>query len=154
MADRGTNARSTLKIVQPPGVRTLRQARIADMAALEALPPAIRRYLNEHVIELGSWSVLQFYRSIARQAAELGGSAYDAEVHTLRKLAAIEAGDLDAFAEQYRARYGLALPHAAAGVSVLRYGPLERGGRVTARQALARRGPGRIPLPADIREAA
>lgn len=148
---RSTNARTALKVAEPTGATTLKQARIADMAALAQLPEPVRFLLNELAIKLSSASVLAYYQSIARQARALGGSSYDAEVHTCRKLVAIEASDQDGFAEAYLAKHGHQLPHKAAEVSILRYGPLEQRRRV---QLLARRGLGRIPLPPEIREAA
>jgi hypothetical protein len=149
------NARSTLKLVNPPGVRTERQLRRADMAALEQLPQPVRWLLNEITICLSTYQVLQFYRSIARQAAERGGSPYDAEVHTCRKLLAIEASDIDAFSARHKRAHGYVLPHVAAMATVLRYGPLVRSGRRAARAALiARRGAQRLPLPVSYQEAA
>ena len=149
-----TNHRSTLKVETPPGVRTAHQLRRVEMAALEALPASVRQMLNEFAIEVAAWKVKAYYDSIARQAAELGGSPYDAEIWTLRKLTEIEGQDLDAFAALYQATRGLPLPHAAAGVSVLRYGPLDRAGRVGPRRALARRGPGPLPGSSDVLGAA
>lgn len=152
---RRDNTRTTIPIEgAPPGVRTMRQLRIYEMAALEQLPPSVRFLLSELAINLAAWKVLAYYRSIASQAVTLGGSPFDAEIWTLRKLAALEAQDIDAFAALYRARHGAPLPHAAASVSVLRYGPLGPRGRVRASQALARRGLGRLPMPPEIREAA
>jgi hypothetical protein len=129
---RGTNVRATVKIGEPSGATTLRQARIADMAALEQLPLALRWLLNELTIELSAGSVLAYLRSIERQARQHGGSVFEAETWTCRKLAQIEADDLDAFDQLYRREAGLALPHVAAGVSVLRYGPLEGSTRLRA----------------------
>jgi hypothetical protein len=122
---RGSNVRATVKIGEHSGARTLRQARIADMAALEALPASLRWLLNELTICLSAGTVLAYLRSIERQARQYGGSAFEAEAWTLRKLAQIEADDLDAFDLRYREQCGYPLPHIAAGVSVLRYGPRE-----------------------------
>ncbi len=125
---RTTNVRVTVKLGEHTGATTLRQARIADMDALEQLPGPVRFLLNELAIKLSAGTVLAYLRSIARQARQFGGSEYEAEVWTCRKLAAIEADDIDAFGAEYQAQYRFALPHIAAGATVQRYGPLE--GRV------------------------
>ena len=122
---RSTNVRATVKLGEPSGATTLRQARIADMAALEQLPRPVRFLLNELSIKLSAGSVLAYLRSIERQARLAGGSAYEAEVWTCRKLAAIESDDIDAFDRSYSAQYRFPLPHVAAGASVLRYGPVD-----------------------------
>jgi hypothetical protein len=123
------NYRGTRKVGDISGSRTMRQARTADMRALEALPAAVRQLLNELAIPLSAESVLAYYQSILRQARDCGGSDYDAEVWTLRKLAQIEAEDQNRFALGHRQQYRADLPHEAADASVLRYGPLERSGR-------------------------
>lgn len=156
MSRRALNTRTALPIEMPPGVRTLRQLRRVEMDALEALPAAVRQYLGEFAINVAAWKVKLYYDAIARQAAELGGSPYDAEVWTLRKLTATEGQDLDAFAADYAAHWRSPLPHAAAAVSVLRYGPLERSGRVAGSRrphSLARHGAGPLPMPAQPEEA-
>jgi hypothetical protein len=135
---RSTNVRVTVKLGEPSGATTLRQARVADMDALEQLPTPVRFLLNELAIKLSAGSVLAYLRSIARQARDSGGSAYEAEVWTCRKLAAIESDDIDAFGESYRAQYRFPLPHIAAGATVQRYGPLDgRMGRDRRRRLLA-----------------
>lgn len=122
---RSTNVRVTVKLGEPSGATTLRQARIADLDALEQLPTPIRFLINELAIKLSAGSVLAYYRDIARQARDKGGSPYDAEVWTCRKLAAIEADDIDAFGAAYRAQYLAPLPHLGADATVQRYGPIE-----------------------------
>jgi hypothetical protein len=99
------------------------------MRALEALPSSIRFLLNELALSLSAETVLAYYQSIVRQARDCGGTDYDAEVWTLRKLAQIEAEDQNRFAMGHRQQYRRDLPHEAADASVLRYGPLERSGR-------------------------
>lgn len=126
---RPTNYRATVRTGDRSGSTTLAELRTSDMAALAALPPSIRHSLNELALKLSAEAVLAYYQSIARQAAGRGGSPFDAEIHTLRKLSAIEADDLDAFAAIWRARWHCEYPHTAALVPVLRYGPLEPGGR-------------------------
>lgn len=88
------NYRGHRKTGDLSGSRTIRQARLADMRALEVLPPAVRHALDDLNINLSAETVLAYYRSIAQQARECGGTEYDAEVWTLRKLAAIEHDDL------------------------------------------------------------
>lgn len=131
---RRTNQTSTLK-VSAGGALTLKQARILDMAALEQLPEAIRALLNELNVKLATATVAAYYASICRQAWDRGGSSYDAEVQTCRKLVGMEADDLDRFAAVYRTQCKVAYPHEASNASVLRYGPLapRRGRNVSAR---------------------
>lgn len=121
---RATNYIATVKTGDGVGSTSLRQARVVDMAALALLPQSVRFLLNELAIKLSSERVLAYYGSIARQARERNASVYDAEVWTCRKLAAMEADDLDRFAAVYRATHGHPLPHDAANASVQRYGPL------------------------------
>lgn len=152
---RSTNVRATVKVGEPTGARTLRQARIADAAALEALPEAVRAALNELTINLSAASVLAYYRDVERQACQFGGSPYDAEVWTLRKLAAIEAGDLDAFAEQYQRGYKAPLPHVGAQATVLRYGPQGRRGRLRLQEVVKRKAAelcARLEVPETLHE--
>lgn len=121
-SDIAGNYRGTRKVGDLSGSRTIEQARLADMRALEALPAAVRQLLNELAISLSAETVLAYYQSIARQARDFGGSDYEAEVWTLRKLSQIEAEDQNRFALAHSA-------HHKADASVLRYGPLERAGR-------------------------
>jgi len=79
----------------------------AEFAALEALPESLRHMVQEFIVELNAETVLKFYQSICRQARELGGSDYEAEVYTQRKLHQIEEQELAG---------------APLEVSVLRYG--------------------------------
>lgn len=146
---RGHNARGTLKVTNHSGARTLHQLRRADMAALERLPRHVRWMLKEFNINLDVCAVEAYYLSIARQAQQAGGSAMDAEAWTLRKLMQIEASDIDKFSIIHKGRYGYPLPHVAAEVSVLRYGPLERHGKRVARRAHTN-----VWLPPEILEAA
>lgn len=111
-----SNYRATVPIGD--GVsRTLEELRARDMAALEQLPPSLRRMLNELTIELSAYTVLLFYQDICSKAS----SDHEAEVYTLRKLVQIESDDLTRFAAIYNERHRTQLPHDAADVSVLRY---------------------------------
>lgn len=80
-----------------------------DMAAFDQLPESLRHMVQDFVIELSAETVLAFYQSILRQARDFGGSDYEAEVYTQRKLQQVEALELDQSG-------------AAVEVSVLRYG--------------------------------
>lgn len=79
------------------------------MEAFDQLPESLRHMVQDFVIELSAETVLAFYRNIVDQARESGGSDYDAEVYTQRKLLQLEALDLE--------KAG-----AAVEISVLRYG--------------------------------
>lgn len=109
MSRRVLNQRTVLKI-EP----TTRQD---DMAAFEQLPIGLRRLVREHAVSLNAGSVLAFFRSIHAQ----GATPHEAEVYTERKLRAVEAGEIAAFAASHRQRFGSPLPHAAAAVSIQRY---------------------------------
>jgi hypothetical protein len=148
---RSSNTRVAVRLENPPGVRTERQLRIVEMAALEQLPASVRFMLNELAINVAAWKTLAYYRSIERQARALGGSPFDAEVWTLRRLVKDEGNEQEVWAALYRDKHGHQLPHKGAAVSILRYGPTEPRGRV---HSLARRGAGRIPMPPEIRELA
>jgi hypothetical protein len=91
---KGGNYRGHLKVGDLSGSRTIRQARLADMAAFERLPEAIRRALDDLNINLSAETVLAYYQSICKQARDLGGTPYDAEVWTVCRLRAIEQDDL------------------------------------------------------------
>ena len=84
-----------------------------DWTAFDALPPAIRRRLHEHAYDAWAVNALILWRSFRRQT----GSGARAERRLLRYLDECEAIERDAFA----AAQGMALPHIAAGVTVLRY---------------------------------
>ena len=113
MTARRTNNRLALRLEEA--------SRADDFAAFDALPLAVRACVAQQVTDLGCASVLAYFRSIDRQARELGGSPLDAEIWTLRKLGAVEGAEMDAFAARHLARYGHALPHAAAEATVQRY---------------------------------
>lgn len=106
-----------------------------DFEALDALPVSIRRTICENVTKLVCPSVLAYLRSIERQARERGGSDYDAEVWTLRKLRTLEGQEMDIWASQHRQTYGVAYPHEAADATVQRYGRTEPEIRAMIREA-------------------
>ncbi len=86
-----------------------------DWAAFDALPPAIRRRMQEHAYDPWAVNALILWRSFRRK---LGCSAR-AERRLLRYLDECEALEREAFAQ---ARLKGPLPHAAARATVLRYG--------------------------------
>jgi len=88
-----------------------------DWAAFDALPPAVRRRLQEHAYDAWSVNALMLWRSFR---CKLACSAR-ADRRLLRYLDTCEALERAAFAETYRAACGSTLPHLAARASVLRY---------------------------------
>ncbi|WP_240791183.1 DUF6525 family protein [Roseomonas sp. AR75] len=89
-----------------------------DWAAFDALPPAIRRRIHAHAYDAWAVNALILWRAFRRKT----GSSARAERRLLRWLDECEALERDAFAAAYRQATGCPLPHAAAGVTVLRAG--------------------------------
>jgi len=89
-----------------------------DWAAFDALPPAIRRRIAEQAYDVWSVNALKLWRRLRQRS----GSAR-AERSMLRHIDLWERLEADDFAAAHQARWGASLPHAAAAVSVLRYGP-------------------------------
>jgi hypothetical protein len=87
-----------------------------DWAAFDALPPAIRNRLHRHAYDAWAVNALMLWRSFRRKYA----SSARAERRLLRYLDECEALEREAFAEAHRRHHGVALPHVAAGASVLR----------------------------------
>ena len=94
-----------------------------DWAAFEALPPAVRARLHAHAYDAWAVNALMLWRMFRRRH----GNSARAERALLRYLDRCEFLECDAFASSYSRAYGAALPHVAAGVSVLRGGA--RGGQ-------------------------
>jgi len=88
-----------------------------DWAAFDALPPAVRRRLQEHAYDAWSVNALMLWRGFRRKLA----CSATAERRLLRYLDTCEALECAAFAETYRASCGNTLPHLEARASVLRY---------------------------------
>lgn len=88
-----------------------------DWAAFEALPPAVRRRMQEHAYDAWAVNALILWRMFRRQT----GSSARAERRLLRYLDACEALEREAFAEAYLRQCGVLLPHRAAAVGVQRY---------------------------------
>jgi hypothetical protein len=89
-----------------------------DWAAYEALPPAVRRRIQEHAYDAWAVNAAMLWRSFRRQTA----SSVRAERRLLRYLDECEALERVAFADAFARAYGASLPHQAADVAVLRYG--------------------------------
>lgn len=86
-------------------------------AAYDALPPRIRRRMQEHAYDAWAVNALALWRSFRRQL----GSAR-AERRLLRYLDQCEALERDHFAALHARAHGTTLAHLGAGASVLRYG--------------------------------
>ncbi|MGX9963570.1 DUF6525 family protein [Roseomonas sp. F4] len=87
-----------------------------DWAAFDALPPSIRRRLQDHAYDGWAVNAWMLWRSFRRQT----GSSARAERRLLRYLDDCEAKEREAFAEGFWQATGTKLPHVAAAVSVLR----------------------------------
>ncbi len=87
-------------------------------SAFDQLPVAIRRRLNEHAYDPWTVNALMLWRHYRR----IHPTAERAQRAMLRYLDHCERLERGAFAEDYAQRHGAALPHEAAGVTVLRYG--------------------------------
>ena len=89
-----------------------------EWVAFDALPEPIRRRIQQHSYDPWAVNALMLWRMFRRKHA----SSSRAVVTLRRYLDECERLERDAFATAHRRRYGSALPHVAAGVSVLRYG--------------------------------
>ncbi|WP_424812234.1 DUF6525 family protein [Roseococcus sp. YIM B11640] len=87
-----------------------------DWAAFDALPPAIRQRIQEHAYDVWSVNAMIAWRAFRRQT----GSSMRAERRLMRWLDECEALERRAFAQDYRRRHRLPLPHDAARATVLR----------------------------------
>ena len=90
-----------------------------DWAAFEALPPAVRRRMQEHAYDAWAVNALFLWRAFRRA----GGGAR-AERRLLRYLDECEALERAAFSDIFRREHGVPLPHIAAAATVLRYAPV------------------------------
>lgn len=108
------------------GATTWDEARRLDMHAFDRLPPLVQAALMANITNLSCVSVLRFFQASASRIGSNG-----AEQATVRKLAELEAGELSVFAGGFKAAWRVPLPHVAAQVSILRYGPVssKRRGR-------------------------
>lgn len=88
-----------------------------EWAAYEALPPAVRRRLQEHAYDAWAVNALILWRMFRRQTA----SSRRAERRLLRYLDACEMMERAAFAAVQQNRFGMPVPHIAARATVLRY---------------------------------
>ena len=88
-----------------------------DWASFDRLPPAIRRRLAEHPYDAWAVNALMLWRRFRRTRA----SALQAERALLRYLDECEALERAAFAAAHLRHHGTALPHVAAGATVLRH---------------------------------
>jgi len=95
-----------------------------EMAAFDALPAPLRDLVRLNATNLSAGSVLNYLASIARQAGP--GQAVAV---TARKLATLEANEIEVFAGGYRGKHGCDLPHIAARATVLRYNGVRPGKR-------------------------
>ena len=95
-----------------------------DWSALEALPVAVRRRIQEHAYDAWSVNALMLWRAFRRQTA----SSARAERRLLRYLDECEAMERAAADAAHRERYGMPLPHVAASASVLRARAANRKG--------------------------
>ena len=93
-----------------------------DWEAYDALPPVIRQRIQCHAYDAWSVNALMLWRLFRRQTA----CSQRAQRRLLRILDECEAMEREAFAEAYRRRHGLPLPHVTAGATVM------RGGRAAA----------------------
>lgn len=102
-----------------------------DWAAFDALPPLVRRRLHEHAYDGWAVNALMLWRALRRRHAST-----DRALNTLlRYLDECEKLERMAFAALHMQSFGSALPHVAAGASVLRFDPpcrlTRRAGRPT-----------------------
>lgn len=105
-----------------------------DWACFDALPAAVRSRLRNHAYDAWSVNALRLWRALRRERG-----AERAERALLLHIERCEAEERALFAEAYRSATGAALPHDAAGATVLRaegapvgplVGPLAGGARV------------------------
>ncbi|AWV21392.1 Hypothetical protein RADP37_04743 [Roseomonas mucosa] len=107
-----------------------------EWACFDALPPAVRRRMQDHAYDAWAVNAHLLWRLWRRRHA----SSERAERLLLRHLDRCEALERAAFDAAHRQRHGMALPHVLAGVPVLRGGAGDRAPRA-ARRRLARRPP-------------
>lgn len=88
-----------------------------DWAAFDALPPAIRKRLQDHAYDPWAVNALMLWRLFRRRT----GDSARAERRLLNHIAACERLELRDFAAAQAARWGTAPPNPGAGVAVLRY---------------------------------
>lgn len=85
-----------------------------ELAVLEQYPPTLRRMFNEAATKVNCLAFVEHFNWAVR-------NGYGSE-RTERKLAQMEANEIEVFAGQYAARYRHFLPHVAAQATVQRYG--------------------------------
>nr|WP_240048396.1 DUF6525 family protein [Crenalkalicoccus roseus] len=117
-----------------------------EWAAYEALPPAVRRRMQEHAYDPWAVNALLLWRAFRRQT----GCGSRAERRLLHYLDLCEALERAAFAAAFVQAHGTALPHVAAKVEVLRRarrvpGPAFRTPRCAAPRGTGGRRPGWVP---------
>ncbi|UZO90845.1 Hypothetical protein RMP42_04743 [Roseomonas mucosa] len=115
-----------------------------EWACFDALPPAVRRRMQDHAYDAWAVNAHLLWRLWRRRHA----SSERAERLLLRHLDRCEALERAAFDAAHRQRHGMALPHVLAGVPVLRGGAGDRAPRA-ARRRLARRPPRGLGSPVD-----
>lgn len=86
-------------------------------AAFDALPPSIRRRIQEHAYDAWTVNALALWRCFLRQT----GSRARAERRLLRHIDKCEALERAQFDAAHRRAFNAPLPHEAARASVLRY---------------------------------
>lgn len=89
-----------------------------EWACFDALPQAVRRRLQQHAYDPWAVNALKLWQLFRRQT----GSSARAERRMLRHLDQCEALERTLFARAYAGRHRQALPHDAAGATVLRDG--------------------------------
>nr|WP_310889112.1 DUF6525 family protein [Gluconacetobacter dulcium] len=92
-----------------------------DWEAFDVLPPAIRQRVAEHAYDAWSVNVMVLWRHYRR----LHGRTPRAERALIRYLDYCERLERAAFAARYAQAYGAALPHDAAGATILRGRPAD-----------------------------
>ena len=115
-----------------------------EWACFDALPPAVRRRMQDHAYDAWAVNAHLLWRLWRRRHA----SSERAERLLLRHLDRCEALERADFDAAHRQRHGTALPHVLAGVPVLRGGAGDRVSRA-ARPRLARRPPRELGSPVD-----
>jgi hypothetical protein len=100
------------------GARLHYGTREADLEAHDSLPGEIRRALDENATKLSAETVMAFGNQLMQH-----GLQPDAALRrTIAKIQELEAGEISVFAGRYLADHKHPLPHAAAKVTVQRYG--------------------------------
>lgn len=112
-----------------------------DLAAFDALPPALQRQVDGNNTKMAaSWALDQL-----RRARRIGMSPDEAVASVCRKILLTESYEIAVFAGEFRGKYGTALPHVAADASIQRYGARGPSRHPPARcgKPVIRRGKGR-----------